>query len=191
MLKRTACLSVLLLIGVAVAATLTPAFGDDIEDGQIYRIIRSLPEHADRTTVLRLLSEQEAEVRHIFRSHAEPKEGYRIRQISVYGITECLRADMAAERLADGDIEGFGELMNLSHDADRVTRMTGTGREPADNSYPDRKIDRLPATPSRQLFRRSPHRGPAVGRPAARLGGPALPATRWIRRERSRAGRAG
>ena len=41
MLKRTACLSVLLLIGVAVAATLTPAFGDDIEDGQIYRIIRT------------------------------------------------------------------------------------------------------------------------------------------------------
>ena len=114
-----------------------------VSEAEIYRILRAMPESATREEVLQLLSEDEAEVRHIFRSHAEPAEGYNIRQVCVYGVTECIRADMAADRLKAGDVAGFGELINISHEADRVTRLEEGRRVPVDNSYPEARIDEL------------------------------------------------
>jgi len=113
----------------------------DVDEAEIYRIVRSLPESASRRDVLRLLPDQEAEVRHVYRSHTEPPEGYKIRQICLYGISECIRSDMAPERLKAGDMKGFGELMNISHDGDRVTKMVNGKRVPTDNSCPDERID--------------------------------------------------
>jgi galactokinase len=114
-----------------------------VDETVIYRILRCLPETANREELLELLPDDGQTVREIFRSHAEPAEGYKIRQICVYGVTECIRADMAAESLKAGAILKFGELIDLSHDADRVTRIEGGKRVPTDNSYPDEKIDRL------------------------------------------------
>ena len=114
-----------------------------VDEVQIYRMLRSLPESVNREQVLGLLPGQEAEVRHVFRSHAEPREGYRIREVCMYGVAECIRAEMAAERLKAGDVVGFGELISISHDGDRVTRMVNERRVPADNSYPDGKLDSL------------------------------------------------
>ena len=114
-----------------------------VDEADIYRIVKSMPESADREEVLDLLTEQEEEVHHVFRSHAEPGEGYKIRQVCIYGITECIRAEMAAERLRAGDMKGFGELIRISHDGDRVTKLVNGRRVPTDNSYPDGKIDAL------------------------------------------------
>jgi len=114
-----------------------------VSQAEIYRIIKAMPETASREDVLRVLADEEKEVRHIFRSHAEPGEGYKIRQVCMYGITECIRADMAADRLKAGDVKGFGELINISHDADRVTRVVDGERVPTDNSYPDARMDAL------------------------------------------------
>lgn len=114
-----------------------------IDEAEIYHIIKSIPESTTRQDVLRLLPEQEDEIQHIFRSHAEPAEGYKIRQVCMYGIAECIRADLAAERLKVGDIKGFGELINISHDGDRVTKLVNGKRMPTDNSYPNDKIDAL------------------------------------------------
>ena len=50
---------------------------------------------------------------------------------------------MVPECLRRGDIKTFGELMNTSHDGDRVTRLVGEKRIPTDNSYPDARIDIL------------------------------------------------
>lgn len=110
---------------------------------EIYRIIKSMPESIMRQDILKLLADQEDEVRHIFRSHTQPADGYKIRQVCLYGITECIRADMAAERLKKGDIRSFGELVNISHDGDRVTKLLNGKRIPIDNNYPDEKINTL------------------------------------------------
>jgi len=114
-----------------------------VGEEEIYRIVRSLPVIATRADVLRLLPDSEAEIRQTFRIHDEPPNGYPIRQICLYGITECLRADMVPDCLCRGDIERFGELMNISHDGDRVSRVVDGERVPTDNSYPDERIDAL------------------------------------------------
>jgi hypothetical protein len=37
----------------------------------------------------------------------------------------------------------FGELINISHDGDRVTKLVDVRRVPTDKSYPDERIDAL------------------------------------------------
>ena len=114
-----------------------------VDQVEIYRIVKSLPVSCRRDDVLKLLPEHEKEIRHIFRSHDEPEEGYKIRQICLYGITECIRADMVPECLRTGDMKTFGELMNISHDGDRVTKLVDGRRLPSDNSCSAARIDAL------------------------------------------------
>ncbi len=114
-----------------------------VDQAQIYRIIKSLPVSANREEILKLVPEYEQELRHIFRSHDEPEEGYKIRQVCLYGITECIRANMVPVFLQRGDMKAFGKLMNISHDGDRVTKLVDGRRQPVDNSYPDARIDVL------------------------------------------------
>ena len=114
-----------------------------VEESEVYRIIRSLPERARREEILAELAEERQRVEHVFGSHAAPADGYMIRQVIVYGVSECLRAEMAADMLRSGDIRGFGELVDLSHDGDRVTRLQNGRRVPGDSRYPDEKMDAL------------------------------------------------
>ena len=114
-----------------------------VDESQIYRMIKSLPASARRTDVLRLLPGDEQKIHRVFRSHAEPKEGYLIRQVCLYGIAECIRADMVPQVLRVGDMKRFGELINISHDGDRITRLIDGRRVFTDNSYPDERIDAL------------------------------------------------
>ena len=114
-----------------------------VDESQIYRMVKSLPICADRTDVLRLLPTEEQKIHRVFRSHAEPAEGYPIRQVCLYGIAECIRAEMVPQALRSGDMKRFGELINISHDGDRVTKLVDGRRVPTDNSYPDERIDTL------------------------------------------------
>jgi len=115
----------------------------DVDESQIYRMVKSLPASADRADILKLLLGDEQKIHRVFRSHAEPKEGYLIRQVCLYGIAECIRADMAPQCLLAGDMKKFGELINISHDGDRMTKLADGRRVPTDNSYPDERIDAL------------------------------------------------
>jgi len=114
-----------------------------VEQSQIYRMVKSLPVSAGRVEILKLLPADEQKIHRVFRSHAEPKEGYLIRQVCLYGIAECIRAEMAPQCLRAGDMKTFGELINISHNGDRVTKLVDGRRVPTDNSYPDKRIDAL------------------------------------------------
>jgi len=114
-----------------------------VDQSQIYRMIKSLPVCAGRADILRLLQTEEQKLHRVFRSHAEPKEGYLIRQVCLYGIAECIRAEMVSDCLRVGDIKKFGEIINISHDGDRVTRLVDGERVPTDNSYSDERIESL------------------------------------------------
>jgi len=115
----------------------------DVDQTEIYRMVESLPALANRQEVSASLAQHEQELNRLFRSHAEPAQGYRIRQICLYGITECIRAEMVPQCLKTGDMKTFGELINISHEGDRVTRLSGSQRVATDNSYPDQRIDAL------------------------------------------------
>ena len=112
-----------------------------VDEAEIYRIIKSLPNSASREEILKLLGENQQQIQHIFRSHDEPEEGYKIRQICLYGICECVRAEMVPRCLKTGDMKTLGRLISISHDGDRITKLVDGKRVPTDNSYPDSKMD--------------------------------------------------
>jgi len=114
-----------------------------VDEVQIYRMVKSLPTSVSRADILELLPESEHKIHRVFRSHNEPEQGYHIRQICLYGIAECIRAEMVPQCLRTGDMKTFGEMMSISHDGDRVTKVVDGKRVPTDNSYPDERIDAL------------------------------------------------
>ncbi len=114
-----------------------------VEESEIYSMVGGLPERVGRDSIREALPEQSARIEQIFLTHAEPEAGYAIRQVTLYGITECIRSAMAADFLKNGDIAGFGELINISHDGDRVTRLVDGERFPVENRIPDDRIEAL------------------------------------------------
>jgi len=114
-----------------------------VSEAEILRIVRSLPETATRREVTDMVPDREDELRHIFRSHSEPKDGYKIRQVCMYGISECIRADLAVDRLKAGDVSGFGRLISLHHDGDRVARLQDGQMQPEIKDYSDARMDAL------------------------------------------------
>jgi len=116
-----------------------------VDEGEIYEMLKALPETASREEVSGLLADRPEALERVFRSHAPPAGGYRLRGVCLYGIAECRRSQRAARLLESGDIAGFGELVTLSHDGDRVTRRAKAGRERLPKPLPDAELDRLAA----------------------------------------------
>ncbi len=50
---------------------------------------------------------------------------------------------MVPQCLRTGDMKTFGELMSISHNGDRATKVVDGKRVPTDNSYPAARIDAL------------------------------------------------
>ncbi len=114
-----------------------------VDEAEIYRMVKSLPETVSRAEIMKLLPESEHKLHRVFRSHNEPEQGYQIRQVCLYGIAECIRADMVPDCLRKGDVMAFGELISISHNGDRVTKLVDGERVPNDNTYPNERIDAL------------------------------------------------
>ncbi len=114
-----------------------------VSEGRIYQIIKSLPESAGRREILELLPEREQKLLRVFRSHDEPEGGYPIRKTCLYGVAECVRSNMVPECLRSEDMRRFGELMNASHDGDRVVKHVNGKQLPTDSSYPDTRLEGL------------------------------------------------
>jgi galactokinase len=92
-----------------------------VSEAEIDHILNSLPERATRNELLDTLPEsRHARLCEIFAQHDEPTDGYPIRDVCVFGVTECHRSRLCFDMLERGDVEGFGEFMNVSHDGDRV-----------------------------------------------------------------------
>jgi len=90
-----------------------------IELEQLYRMIQTLPMKMTRTAVLRTLPTETARFKHIFSTHCEPEDGYPIRAVCLFGLSECARSEVTAELLREQKFEELGKLMYISHDGDR------------------------------------------------------------------------
>ncbi|NQT50831.1 hypothetical protein HQ576_02205, partial [bacterium] len=114
-------------------------------EADILRLVRQLPQRIHRDALLRRLSGQDtSRLETLFRSHAEPQDGYRVRGVCLFGITECLRSRTCVSALEQGDVASFGRLMTVSHDGDRVSRHTGDGPpEPFSPDVSDAGLDAL------------------------------------------------
>ena len=77
----------------------------------------------------------------LFDSHEVPADGiYPIRGVVLYGLAECERSRLIADALKQANLGEIGRLMNVSHDGDRVVRLSPEGEllphaSPTGNSY--------------------------------------------------------
>jgi N-acetylgalactosamine kinase len=94
---------------------------------EIYSLIKSLPVSVSRAQALLLLPDAEQELDEAFRTHKEPRGGYSVRGVCLYGVTEHARAERCIELLRTEDMITFGELMLIGHDGDRLFRFKEDG----------------------------------------------------------------
>ena len=87
---------------------------------QIYRMLRILPETVTRTGLRTLLPESGRRLDELFATHADPGE-YRLREVALFGISECARSAEFMDVLMSGDYVRLGSMMKTSHDGDRVS----------------------------------------------------------------------
>jgi len=97
-----------------------------VKEGKIYEILKSIPQRVRRKELVGLFSEEE--MKKLFSTHSEPKDGYRVRGVALFALAECARGKVAAELLKKGRIKEFGELMYISHNGDRVAFFSQDGK---------------------------------------------------------------
>jgi N-acetylgalactosamine kinase len=119
-----------------------------IPETEIYHILKSLPEKISRAEAEQLLPGKREYLAKLFKSHNEPEEGYRLRDVCLFGLAECERGKICADFLAKKDIIGFGKLMYISHDGDRIVKYIDTKNKVLWNNHItiadlDRLIDDL------------------------------------------------
>jgi len=101
-----------------------------VELATIYEILKSLPEVIDREELRnRLAKRYHPELEIILANHSEPRGGYKIRQMALFGLAEAERAVVFPEFLRRGDVKGMLELVRRSHDGDRVAKFDREGRQ--------------------------------------------------------------
>ena len=116
----------------------------NIEPADIYRMLKTLPERMSRDDIRKALPEHNTRLDTLFAPHKDPKEGYRIRQVMLFGLAECARGAQCKSLLETGNINGFGELKYISHNGDRQFRYDANGTEtPVHNRLTDQDIDSL------------------------------------------------
>lgn len=94
----------------------------------IYKILLHLPEKATQNELLALLPEEDLDI--FFSQHNPPPDGlYPIRGVVLFGLAEMERAKQYADAMKKGRIDFIGQLMNASHDGDRVIAIDPAGNE--------------------------------------------------------------
>ncbi|MEE2754765.1 MAG: galactokinase family protein [Candidatus Latescibacterota bacterium] len=110
---------------------------------EIYALVGQLPIRASRDEIREVLVECTTELDTLFSLHPEPHDGYRIRQVIMFGIGECARSQEGGRLLKAGDLKGFGKLKQLSHDGDRQFQFSAGSATSVDNKISDSEIEAL------------------------------------------------
>ena len=85
----------------------------------VYEMIASLPETLTRGGIKALLPEYKQRISEIFANHKDPLV-YELRNVALYGISECERAEKFMDVLKSEDYEALGNMMKISHNGDRL-----------------------------------------------------------------------
>jgi len=94
-----------------------------VSEKEIYEMLLSIPLFIKSEELFDLISEEyHDKVNSILKTHKAP-EAYNLRSAVLFGIAECERSRMCASLLNDGKIDEFAEMMNISHNGDRVAQL--------------------------------------------------------------------
>ncbi len=95
------------------------------------KLLGQLPARLTRAKVQAALAQvAEAErdrLEKLFLTHDAPAEGYAVRDVVLFGLSEMARARQCLDLLKAGDAAALGGLMAVSHDGDRVSRRNKAG----------------------------------------------------------------
>jgi N-acetylgalactosamine kinase len=100
---------------------ISPA-GLGVRPADIYRLLLEVPETMTPGALIDELGEEQCQ--DVFTTHRQP-HAYPLRARLLFGIAECARSTHCVDLLRNGDMETFGQLMNLSHDGDRIVDTEG------------------------------------------------------------------
>ncbi len=114
-----------------------------VDTARIYEIIKVLPLACSREEALESLPGEREALERIFRTHNPLPEGYRVRDVCLFGLAECERGEVTAELLREGRMRELGELMYISHDGDRVVAYRNGVPKPWSCPATDEYLDRL------------------------------------------------
>ncbi|MCK5738160.1 hypothetical protein KAH55_03220 [bacterium] len=93
----------------------------DIPLAELYGMFLDLPVNMTRAEAYSQLPGDKKQLDTLFSTHNEPEQGYPIRSVVLFGLSECERGLITANLLHSGNINTVGQLMYRSHDGDRVT----------------------------------------------------------------------
>lgn len=115
-----------------------------VKEDSIYQIIKSLPRTITRKEILQELPLEKERLNSLFQTHQTPFDGYKVRDICLFGLSECSRSKIFSHFLKKGDIQKLGRLMYISHDGDRLFKFNDRGEKCFwDNETPDDYLDKL------------------------------------------------
>jgi len=111
---------------------------------EIYRLLLKVPQYMTRKDFSGSLTREQRQMLETnFATHKEPRF-YQVRGVLLFGAAECLRSKICLDYLERGDIAGFGQLMKISHDGDRVAQKDGTGKyQPYQYDCSDTALNKL------------------------------------------------
>ncbi len=99
-----------------------------LSHAEFAQLLCQLPARITRTKVQAAFGQMpEAErdrLERMFLSHEAPADGYAVRGVVLFGLSEMARAQRCLGLLKRNDARGLGRLMNSSHDGDRISRET-------------------------------------------------------------------
>ena len=115
---------------------------------EIYEWLKKIPQYMTRTDFRRMLPGKYSDLIDLnFSTHKEPNF-YNVRGVLLFGIAEIIRSKISVEMLEKGKMKEFGNLMQISHDGDRVVSRNKYGeyvllKDPCDDNYLNKLIDDL------------------------------------------------
>ena len=113
-----------------------------LSEEEIFHILKSLPIIMKKEEVFKELGKEGEEVLSHF--NVEHLEEFPVRGVCLFGLAECARSRICPELLKNGDIHSLAELINISHDGDRVKRLNEKGEMvPHKNDVSDEYLDKL------------------------------------------------
>ena len=89
---------------------------------KIYELIKSLKQNVTREEILKDLPEYNEKILKLFDTHKDPGV-YDLRGVTLYGVSECVRAKRFIDLLENSKYLEIGEMMKISHDGDRLTGL--------------------------------------------------------------------
>ena len=94
---------------------------------KIYEMIKSLKQYVTRDEILKDLPEYKDKILSLFETHKEPSY-YDLRGVTLYGVSECVRAKNFITMLENNEYSKIGEIMKISHNGDRLTGLKVTNK---------------------------------------------------------------